>query len=130
MELVALFFLMGFLFGACVGLGVVEYVEKRRLRGVKTKYDVGDKILIEAEITSISINGNKEINYVIKSPYITNHERMPEREIFGRTDSILSLVNVEDKDDKVRSEKYDAVDTDNSEKRMVTPENSSNGGIS
>lgn len=117
MELVALFFLMGFLFGACVGLGIVEYVEKRRLRGVKTKYDVGDKILIEAEITSISIRDKKEVIYTIVSPYITNYERMPEREIFGRTDSILSLVNVEDKDDKVRSEKYDTVDQDDTKER-------------
>ena len=100
MELVALFFLMGFLFGACVGLGIVEYVEKRRLRGVKTKYDIGDKILIEAEIISIGISGDKEINYIVKSPYITNYEKMPEREIFGRIDSILSLVSVEDKNDK------------------------------
>lgn len=48
---------------------------------MKTKFDIGEKVLVEAEVIEIKITAYGEIRYVLNNDNWTNLEKFDEEEI-------------------------------------------------
>ena len=51
---------------------------------MKTKFDVGEKVLVEAEVFRIKINEKGVINYTLKCPNWTNLESFLEEDLISK----------------------------------------------
>lgn len=51
---------------------------------MKTKFDVGEKVFVEAEVVGIRINEEGQIKYILDNPHWTNLEKFSEDDLISK----------------------------------------------